>query len=292
MNKKKESRQSTTKKLLESIRIFAVKQPLGFFGVVLLLILIVLAVGSPLFAHYDPTVTEVTNNYKPPSEEHWFGTDHLGRDVWSRWVYGSRISLIVGLSAIFLSSITGGLIGIFSGLTGGKFDLYVQRFMDAWMSIPAIILAIIIMAVLGSSTTNVVIAISATALPRMNRVTRSAAISYKESLFVEAAKIDGASKWRITLYHVAPNCIAPWLVYASALLGVMILAESTLSFLGLGIPPPAPSWGRDISESMGRLYMAPWLAIFPGIGISMAVFAANFIGDSVRDLVDPRLKRA
>jgi peptide/nickel transport system permease protein len=292
VNKNKDVTKSSRKESIRKLQRFAIEQPLGVVGIILFLILIILAIGAPLFATQDPTFTNVSQNYRPPSPQHWFGTDHLGRDVWSRWLYGSRISLLVGLSAVILSSVIGGILGIFSGLTGGKVDMYLQRFMDAWMAIPSIIMAIIIMAALGSSIINVVIAIAATALPRINRLTRSTAISLKESLFVESAKIDGASKWRITLYHVAPNCVAPWLVYASALLGTTFLAEATLSFLGMGIPPPAPSWGRDISESMNRLHMAPWLAIFPGIGISMAVFAANFIGDSVRDVIDPRLKKA
>ena len=274
------------------LRVIAKEQPLGVMGVVLFLSMVVVAIGAPILAHQDIASTDMTKIFRPPSAENWFGTDHLGRDVWSRWVYGARLSLMVGLSAVVMASVLGGFVGIASGLIGGKFDLYIQRVFDAWMAMPSIVLAIVIMAALGTSLVNVIIAIAAVAFPRINRLTRSTAMSLKESLYVESAKIDGASKLRIIVAHIAPNCLAPWMVYSTALLGNMILAEATLSFLGLGIPAPAASWGRDISENINNLYNAPWLAIFPGIGISLAVFAANFIGDSVRDLVDPRLKKA
>jgi peptide/nickel transport system permease protein len=231
------------------------------------------------------------NVFKAPSGNFWFGTDQLGRDVWSRFIYGSRTSLLVGLGAVGLASVLGGLVGIFSGLIGGRVDNYLQRFMDALMAMPAIVLAILIMAVLGTSIQNTILAIALAYFPRVNRLTRSTTVVLRENLFVESATVAGASKLRIGLYHILPNCIGPWLVYSSALLGTAFLAEATLSFLGLGVPPPTPSWGRDLSENMNRFELAPWLCIFPGIGISMAVFAANFIGDSARNLLDPRLKK-
>lgn len=267
------------------------EQPLGVIGVILFISMVLIAICAPLLAHQDIAATNLLKIYKPPSVENWFGTDHLGRDVWSRWVFGARLSLMVGLSAVVTASVLGGLTGITSALIGGKFDLIIQRVFDAWMAMPAIVLAIVIMAALGTSIINVIIAIAAVAFPRVNRLTRSTAMSLKESLYVESAKIDGASNFRIIVRHISPNCLAPWIVYSTALLGNMILAEATLSFLGLGIPAPAASWGRDISENINNLHMAPWLAIFPGVGVSLAVFAANFIGDSVRDLVDPRLKK-
>jgi len=280
------------KQWTRKLRVLAKEQPLGVIGVVLFLFMVVVALGAPVFAHQDTAATDMSKIFSPPSSENWFGTDQLGRDMWSRWVYGARLSLIVGLTAVVTASLLGGLMGITSGLIGGKFDLITQRVLDAWLAIPAIVLAIVIMAALGTSLINVIIAIAAVAFPRVNRLTRSTAISLKESLYVESARIDGASKLRIIVTHIAPNCLAPWMVYSTALLGNMILAEATLSFLGLGIPAPAASWGRDIAENINNLHFAPWLAIFPGIGVSLAVFAANFIGDSVRDLVDPRLKKA
>jgi peptide/nickel transport system permease protein len=275
----------------QKLMVFAREQPLGVMGGVLFLLVVVVAICAPVLAHQDIASTDMSRIFRPPSAENWFGTDQLGRDVWSRWVYGARLSLMVGLTAVVVASVLGGLIGIASALIGGKFDLIIQRVFDAWLAMPAIVLAIVIMAALGTSVVNVIIAISTVAFPRINRLTRSTAMSLKESLYVESAKIDGASTWRIIVHHIAPNCLAPWMVYSTALLGNMILAEATLSFLGLGIPAPAASWGRDISENINNLYMAPWLAIFPGIGLCLAVFAANFIGDSVRDLVDPRLKK-
>ena len=267
-----------------------VEEPLGAIGVLLLFALVVCAIGAPLFTSRDPISTSMIKVFKAPSGDFWFGTDQLGRDVWSRFIYGSRTSLLVGLGAVGLASVVGGLLGILSGLMGGRIDNYLQRFMDALMAMPPIVLAILIMAVLGTSITNTILAIAVAYFSRINRLTRSTAVVLRESLFVESAKVAGASKLRISLYHIMPNCIGPWLVYASALLGTAFLAEATLSFLGLGVPPPTPSWGRDLSENISRMEFAPWLCIFPGLGISLAVFAANFLGDSLRNILDPRLR--
>ncbi|HVN95133.1 MAG TPA: ABC transporter permease [Syntrophorhabdaceae bacterium] len=275
---------------MKKILALCADEPLGTIGVLLLLALVICAVGAPLFAGKDPLSTSMIRVFKAPSGEYWFGTDQLGRDVFSRFIYGSRTSLLVGLGAVTLASVVGGLLGIFSGLIGGRVDNYLQRFMDALMAMPPIVLAILIMAVLGTSITNTIVAIAVAYFPRINRLTRSTAVVLRESLFVESAKVAGASKLRISLYHIMPNCVGPWLVYASALLGTAFLAEATLSFLGLGVPPPTPSWGRDLSENMSRFEFAPWLCIFPGLGISFAVFAANFLGDSLRNILDPRLK--
>jgi len=278
------------KRWIQKLVVLVMEEPLGAVGVLLLIGLLTLALASPLLTHRDPVTTTISKVFRPPSSEFWFGTDQLGRDVWSRFVYGSRTSLIVGVGSVVLASVAGGLLGIFCGLMGGKVDLYLQRFVDALLAMPAIVLAILIMAVLGSSVFNTVLAIAVAYFPRINRLTRSTAVVLRESLFVESARVAGASKIRISLYHVAPNCIGPWLVYASALLGTAFLAEATLSFLGMGVPPPTPSWGRDLSENLTRFEFAPWLCIFPGVGISMAVFAANFLGDSLRNVLDPRLK--
>ena len=287
----KAKRKTQMKNRIQRLAALSREEPLGVIGVILLLGLVILSMAAPLLTSKDPITTSIPNVFKPPSNKFWFGTDQLGRDVWSRFVYGSRTSLVVGIGAVLLASIAGGLLGIFSGLMGGKVDLYLQRFIDVLLAMPAIVLAILIMAILGSSVINTVLAIALAYFPRINRLTRSTAVVLRESLFVESAKVAGASKFRISLHHIAPNCIAPWLVYASALLGTAFLAEATLSFLGLGIPPPTPSWGRDLSENLTRFEFAPWLCIFPGIGISMAVFAANFLGDSLRNILDPRLKR-
>ena len=270
---------------------FSLREPLGVLGLILLFCLIIMAIGAPIWADKNPMTTSIIKAFKAPSSQFWFGTDYLGRDIWSRFVYGSRVSLIVACCGVFLASISGGLIGIFSALVGGRTDMYIQRFMDSLLAMPAIVLAIIIMSVLGTSMLNVILAIAIVSIPRVNRITRSVAVSVRESLFIESAVIAGASNWRITIHHIAINCIAPWLVYCSALLGTAFLAEASLSFLGMGVPPPTPSWGRDLCENLTRFEFAPWPCIFPGLGISMAVFAANFIGDALRNILDPRLKK-
>ena len=276
---------------LREVWAFSLREPLGVLGALLLLALVIMAIGAPVWTDKDPVTTSISQAFKPPLSQFWFGTDFLGRDIWSRFVYGSRISLIVAMSGVALASVAGGLLGIFSGLVGGKTDSYIQRFMDSLLAMPAIVLAIIIMAVLGTSLVNVIIAIAIVSFPRVNRITRSTAVSLRESLFIESAVIAGASKWRITIRHIAMNCVAPWLVYCSALLGTAFIAEASLSFLGMGVPPPTPSWGRDLSDNLTRFEFAPWPCIFPGLGISMAVFSANFLGDALRNILDPRLKR-
>ncbi|MFC1534451.1 ABC transporter permease [Thermodesulfobacteriota bacterium] len=292
MNKETKKRESNIKRRFQKLGFLFLDEPLGAIGAILFLVLISMAVASPLWTDRSPIEVSISNLFKPPSSEFWFGSDNLGRDVWSRFIYGSRTSLFVGVSSILLASITGGMLGIFSGLIGGRVDLYIQRIMDALLGMPAIVLAILIMAALGTSVMNTILAIAVAYFPRINRLTRSTAVSLRESLFVESAVVAGASKIRISIMHVAPNCVAPWLVYATALLGTAFLAEATLSFLGLGVPPPIPSWGRDLSESLPNFEFAPWLCLFPGLGITMAVFASNFLGDSMRNIFDPRLKKA
>lgn len=292
MNKGVKKKESKTKRQIQKLGFLFLDEPLGTLGAILFLIILSMAIASPLWTDRDPTAVSIPNVFKPPSNEFWFGSDNLGRDVWSRFVYGSRTSLLVGVSSLLMASLAGGMLGIFSGLIGGKVDLMIQRVMDALLGMPAIVLAILIMAVLGTSVFNTILAIAVAYFPRINRLTRSTAVSLRESLFVESAIVAGASKIRISIMHIAPNCIAPWLVYATALLGTAFLAEATLSFLGLGVPPPIPSWGRDLSENLTNFEFAPWLCIFPGLGITMAVFAANFLGDSMRNIFDPRLKKA
>lgn len=287
-----ESEQESKKRFrIREVWALSLREPLGVLGALLFFSLVIMAIGAPLWTPKDPVTTSISQAFKPPLSEFWFGTDYLGRDIWSRFVYGSRISLVVAISAVALASVAGGLLGIFSGLVGGKTDSYIQRFMDSLLAMPAIVLAIIIMAVLGTSTINVIIAIAIGGFPRVNRVTRSTAVSVRENLFIESAVIAGASRWRITIHHIAMNCVAPWLVYSSALLGTAFIAEASLGFLGMGVPPPTPSWGRDLSDNLTRFEFAPWPCIFPGLGISMAIFSVNFLGDALRNILDPRLKR-
>jgi peptide/nickel transport system permease protein len=275
----------------QKMRALIKEEPLGVGGALLCLLLLVISFGVPLFVHLDPTTTTINRAFAPPSTEFWLGADYLGRDVLTRFIFGARTSLIVGMTSVVLASVLGGVIGILSGYIGGSFDLYLQRLVDALLALPALVLAIIIMAVLGNSVLNAIIAIAISYAPRINRLTRSSAMSIKNMPYIESAAVAGCSKFRIVLWHIAPNCVAPWIVYATALLSTAFVAEATLSFLGLGVPPPVASWGRDLSENLGSLESYPWLCLVPGFGIVIAVYAANFLGDSIRNIVDPRLKK-
>jgi len=274
-----------------AVKLFFKEKPLGAFGGVIFLVMVLVAIFAPWLAPYDPILNDIPARLTGPSWQHWMGTDDLGRDVLSRVIYGARISALVGLLATASGITLGSVIGITSGYLGKRFDLYVQRVMDILLAFPSLILALAIMAVLGASITNVIIAIAIPVIPRANRVVRSVAITVKEFQYIEAAQAIGGSQWRVIFHHVLPNCTAAFLILATSMLGTAILIEASLSFLGLGIPPPAPSWGRSLSEAMRFNYNAPWLSIFPGLAISLIVFAANMFGDALRDTWDPRLKR-
>jgi peptide/nickel transport system permease protein len=266
-------------------------KPLGAAGGVLFLFMLIVAIFAPWIAPTDPTWTDVMNRLQSPSLEHWMGTDELGRDVLSRVIYGARISALVGIGATISGTTVGAILGLISGFAGGKTDMFMQRIMDMVLAFPALIMAIAIMAVLGPSIVNVIVAIAIPAIPRANRVVRSVALSVKQFQFIEAAKAVGASPTRVIFRHMLPNSMASYLIVATSMLGGAIMIEASLSFLGLGVPPPEPSWGRSLSEAMWYYYGSPWLAIFPGIAISVLIFSANMLGDALRDVWDPRLKR-
>jgi peptide/nickel transport system permease protein len=253
--------------------------------------MVLVALVSPWITPYDPLSTDVINRLQGPSWAHLLGTDEVGRDVLSRVIYGARISAIVGIGATLVGTTVGALIGVISGYVGGKWDMAIQRIMDIIMAFPGLVLSIAIMAVLGPSINNVILAISIPSIPRANRVVRSVAVSVRGFPFVEAAKAVGCKPTRIIFRHVIPNTLASYLIVATSMLGAAILIEASLSFLGLGVPPPHPSWGRSLSEAMQYMYKAPWLSIFPGLAISIIVFAVNMFGDALRDVWDPRLKR-
>jgi peptide/nickel transport system permease protein len=249
------------------------------------------AVLAPVLATHDPDLNNYRTRVKPPSAEHWFGTDGFGRDIYSRAVHGARLSMYVGVLATLIGTTLGALAGLVSGFWGGRIDQCIQRLADVMFTVPGLILAMAIVTMLGPSMWNVIIAIAIPRLPSTNRVIRSAVLSVKESLYVEASRAIGCTSWRIMLRHLLPNVTAPYIVVATAGLGGAILVEASLSFLGLGVPPPAPSWGRMLSvEGMRYFETAPWMAIFPGIFISAAVFGANLFGDALRDMLDPKLR--
>jgi len=270
---------------------FIRKKPLGAIGGFLILVMAVAAVFAELLQTHDPIATDAAHTLAPPAADHWLGSDHLGRDIYSRIVHGARVSLIVGISSTILGSVLGGIIGLLSGYVGGKTDLSVQRLLDILQGLPLLVLALVMSASLGPSIQNVIIAISIPIIPRAARVIRSSVLSIREMQYIEAARALGIRHLRIAFRHILPNTIGPFIVLMTAQLGSAILVEATLSFLGLGVPEPYPSWGRMLSVSAAEYAQkAPWLVLFPGIAISLAVFGSNLLGDALRDTLDPRLR--
>ena len=266
------------------------RKPLGAASAIVIAVLALSALSAPYVAPYDPIGISI-DTFQAPSSTHFFGTDDLGRDMFSRILHGSRISLYVGFLAVALGSVGGALVGLVSGFAGGWVDMVIQRIVDAVLAFPGIVLAMSLVAVLGTSTTNALLAIAIVIIPFQSRVVRGAVLSVKQNVYVEAALTIGASPQRIMIRHVLPNVVAPILILISASLGNAILIEAGLSFLGLSTQPPEPSWGLMLSGT-GRRYMeeAPWLAIFPGLAIALTVLAFNLLGDVVRDVLDPRLR--
>jgi peptide/nickel transport system permease protein len=272
---------------------FCRKKPLGTVGGLVMLLILVTALFADQIQTHDPIATDSVNTLAAPGSEHWLGSDHLGRDIYSRIVHGARVSLIVGISSTLLGSLLGGIVGLLSGYAGGKTDLITQRGMDILQGLPLLVLALVMSAALGPSIQNVVIAISIPIIPRAARVIRSSVLSIREMQYVEAARAIGLRHLRIAFRHILPNTIGPFIVLCTAQLGSAILVEAALSFLGLGVPEPYPSWGRMLSVSAAEYAQkAPWLVMFPGLAISLAVFGSNLLGDALRDTLDPRLRGA
>ena len=271
------------------LRFLARRYPLGAFGAMIMALCVFAAVFAPYITVYDPLSTNAALSLARPSAQHWLGCDFMGRDVYSRIIYGSRISLAVGIGSMGLGITCGVLIGLTSGYLGGWIDLAAQRLIDILQSLPLLVMALLMTASLGPSLRNTIIAISIALIPSSARVVRANTLSLREQPFVESAKAIGMSEFRIAFRHVLPNTLAPLIVLATAQLGATILIEATLSFLGLGVPEPHPSWGRMLSESAAEyVRTAPWLVIFPGLAISLVVFGTNLFGDALRDVLDPR----
>ncbi len=265
--------------------------PLGAFGGLVLLLLVLVAIFAPYVATQDPLAQDVDRRLEAPNSHYWLGSDFLGRDAYSRIVFGARVSLYVGLLSVLLGTSTGLLLGLTSGYVGGRFDLSLQRLVDIFMGFPGLIFAMILVVALGASINNVTLAIGITMMPRVVRLARSSALSVKEEVYILASQAIGASSPRVLLRHVLPNSLAPVFVLATGNLGTAIISESGLSFLGLGVPPPSPAWGGMLNEgAQGGMEVAPWLAIFPGLALSVVVFSFAFLGDALRDALDPRLR--
>ncbi|MQA00954.1 MAG: ABC transporter permease subunit [Dehalococcoidia bacterium] len=269
---------------------FARRKPLGAVSALFLLGFVTMALLAPVFATHDPREFGL-ETFASPSSAHFFGTDQYGRDIFSRVVYGSRLSLTISLTAVLLGTTVGSLVGIASAYIGGRTDMIIQRFVDAMLSFPGLIFAIALVGLVGPSIKNVAIAIGIVTAPSLSRVVRGPVMSIKQNVYIEAAQSLGAGQTRIMLRHVLPNVMAIILVLATARLGAAILIESGLSFLGLGPSPDTPTWGQMLSgEALYVMEVAWWLAVFPGVAITLVVLAFNLLGDSLRDIFDPHLR--
>ena len=276
-----------------AFRYFIRRNPRMLLGLVLLGILLFVAVFAPLIAPYDPIKVNISDTLEPPSLTHLLGTDDLGRDVFSRVLWGSRISLSVGVISVSIGFLVGVSIGLLAGYLGGTFDLLAMRVIDALLAFPALVLAIAITAALGPQIQNAMIAIGIVAVPGYARLTRGQVLSVRSREFITAARTVGVPPLRIVLRHIFPNIANPLIVQATLATAFAILAEAALSFLGLGPQPPFPSWGQDINYSQRYLAnMKWWMSAGPGIAIFIAVFTFNFLGDALRDALDPRLRRS
>ena len=274
-----------------AVRDFVRQRPLGAIGALIVVVMVVTASTAGFLAPYDPLETDYAAMLGAPDARHWLGTDAFGRDVLSRLIYGSRTALMVGLGASFIGTVFGAVIGVSSAYFGGRVDLVVQRVMDVFFAFPVIILALAVVAILGTGAENVILAIAVPMVPRCARVVRSSALAVREMPYVDAARAAGFGHRRIILRHMLPNVMAPILIMMTAFLGEAILLEASLSFLGLGVQEPIAAWGLMLRGAAVQFAeSAPWMAIFPGLAISLGVFGFNLFGDSLRDALDPRLR--
>ena len=269
------------------------RAPLSAFWGCIAAAIICIAATAPVVAPYPPLKSDFRAMQKPPSEHHWFGTDQIGRDTLSRVIYGSRTSLTVAMGAVLFGTTVGALWGLACGYFGGRFDMASQRLIEFLQSFPDLILAMAIAMALGGGLGTVIVAIAITRIPFGGRVIRAVVLSLKEMQYVEAARGIGASHQRLMFRHILPQCVAPYLILATTHLGVAIVIEASLGFLGVGIPPPTPTWGNMLSDALNAGLVPPWwLVLFPGLAITVTVLAFNLMGDGIRDILDPRLRGA
>ena len=280
---------SGDRSILHELVGFARRNTLSAAGGIVGLLIILMALTAPWVAPQDPLKTNFRHMNTAPDAQYWFGTDQVGRDTLSRVIYGARTSLFVAFSAVLLGTTVGSLWGVACGYLGGRFDLASQRVMEILQAFPDLILAMAISVAIGTGLPAVIIAIAITRIPFGGRVIRSVAISVREMSYVEAGRASGASAFRIMRLHVLPQCVAPYLVLATTHLGVAIVIEAALGFLGVGVPPPTPTWGNMLADSITGLVPRWWLVLFPGLAITITVLAFNLLGDGIRDTLDPRL---
>ncbi len=267
-----------------------VRNPTAMIGLAVLVVLTLVAIAAPWLAPYDPIRQNPLMSLKPPSAEHWLGTDQFGRDIFSRILYGARISLRIGLVSVGIAIALGGFLGLVSGFYGGWLDQVISRFVDLLLAFPGILLALVIVSVIGPSLTNVMVAVGIAATPTYARVVRGSVLAARENVYVEAAHALGAGDRRVLVRHVLPNVLAPVIVLATLGVAGAILTGAALSFLGLGAAPPTPEWGAMLSEGRNYMRLAWWISTFPGLAIMLAVLATNLFGDGLRDALDPRMR--
>ena len=269
------------------------KNKMALLGLIILVILFLLAIFADVIADYDTVVIKqnLANRLKGPSAEHWLGTDEFGRDIFARLIHGARVSLKVGIVAVGISIVCGGTFGALAGYYGGKLDNIIMRIMDIFLAVPSILLAIAIVSALGPSIINLMVAISVSNIPRYARIVRASVLSIRDQEFVEAARAIGANNARIIFRHIIPNSLAPVIVQGTLGVASAILSTAGLSFIGLGIQPPAPEWGSMLSGGRQYLRYAWWVTTFPGVAIMITILSLNLLGDGLRDALDPRLKQ-
>lgn len=278
--------------VVRELFVFARRNPLSIVGAIVGLSIILVAIFAPWIAPRDPLKAKFARMNKAPDANAYFGTDQVGRDTLSRVIYGARTSLFVAFAAVLLGTTTGSLWGVACGYLGGRFDLVSQRIMEVLQAFPDLILAMAISMAIGTGLPAVIVAIAITRIPFGGRVIRSVALSVREMQYVEAGRASGASALRIMGLHVLPQCVAPYLVLATTHLGVAIVIEAALGFLGVGVPPPTPTWGNMLADAITNLVPSWWLVLFPGLAITITVLAFNLLGDGIRDTLDPRLSPA
>ena len=282
----------TAPQVSETKRFFRImfQRKLVMFGVGVLVILVLVGIFAPLLAPYNPYLNDMSQSLQPPSSEHWLGTDNLGRDTFSRLLYGARTALIVGFGTVAVASIAGMILGLMAGYLGGLFNTVIMRIMDALMGFPMLVLALLLAAVLGGGIQNVIIALAIATLPGYTRLMCGETLSVKENEYITAQRAMGAKNLRTMARHILPNAFQPVLVLITAMLGNVILAEAGLSFLGIGIKPPGVAWGSMAADGYRYLESYPQLAFAPAVAIMVVVFAFNMVGDGLRDALDPKLR--
>lgn len=278
-------------RVLKFLAYFASKNPIAVFGAVIILLLIATAVAAPWLAPHSYDDISLSERLQGPSTSHWFGTDETGRDQLSRIIYGARISVLVGFGATLIAIACATLLGVLSGYFGGWFDTILQRFIEVWQSFPGLVFLIFVVSIFSASLLTVTLTIGALFTAGASRIIRSSVLSIRGQAYIESAVVIGASRSRIILVHVLPNIIPVIIVTASIQIGAVILTESALAFLGFGVPPPYPSWGLMLNNSQRFMQAYPYLAVFPGLAISLVVFSFNMLGDGIRDIMDPRFKK-